>query len=94
MQEDAFFRKAFDAVDKNGDGILSLDEIQNLASVGGIQITQDDIAEFKKIIGCPCRGLLKDMCVYQVGNQRCQICTLNAYYSLLWLPFDTNFALG
>ena len=66
----AFFKKAFLAVDENGDGILTLEEIQKLAFVAGIQITQEDIAEFKKMIGCPCRGSLKDKCVYQVSYQR------------------------
>ena len=62
--------KAFAAVDENGDGILTLEEIQKLAFVAGIQITQEDMAQFKQIVGCPDRGLLKDKCVYQVSYQK------------------------
>ena len=62
--------KAFLAVDENGDGILTLEEIQKLASVAGIHITQDDISQFKQIVDCPERGLLKGKCVYQVSYQK------------------------
>ena len=70
---ETFFKKAFAAVDEDGDGVLTLQEVETLAFVAGKQITQEDVAKFKKIIGCPDRGLLKDKCVYQVSCQCLQV---------------------
>ena len=63
-RSDTFFIKAFAAVDENGDGILTLEEIQKLAFVAGIQITQKDMAQFKKIVGW---GAYLDACLMHVS---------------------------
>ena len=66
--DEEFYKKAFANIDKNGDGFLGDDEIEEFITYvrGGGRINKDEFNEFKTMISDPSRGTLAGKCVYQV----------------------------
>ena len=67
--DEDFLKKAFETIDKNGDGFLCDDEIDTFFRDVGMHVNKEDLNNFKAKIKDPSRGELAGKCVFQVRSK-------------------------